>query len=82
MRLASGVVVAVALASNCSSGLTPDLATSICCRCGPKKKINKCISQREWLKFYSGQNWVSTDHTCNQRVVEGHFCLCDLMCIS
>ena len=36
MRLRSGVAVAVA--SSYSSYLTPGLRTSICCRCGPKKK--------------------------------------------
>ena len=35
-QLGSGVAVAVA--GNCSSYLTPSLGTSICHRCGPKKK--------------------------------------------
>ena len=41
MWLRSGVAVAVAVASSCSSNLTPNLGTSICCRCGPKKKKKK-----------------------------------------
>ena len=41
MRLISGVAVAVAQASSCTSNSTPSLGTSICCRCGPNKKISK-----------------------------------------
>ena len=36
-RLRSGVAVAVVQASSCSSDLTPNLGTSICCGCSPKK---------------------------------------------
>ena len=40
--LRSCVAVAVVLAGSYSSDLTPNLGTSICCRCGPKKtKDNK-----------------------------------------
>ena len=38
MQLGYWVAVAVAVASNYSSDLTPSLGTSICCRCGPKKQ--------------------------------------------
>ena len=38
MWLRSGVAVAVGYASSCSSGLNPSLGTSICRRCGLKKK--------------------------------------------
>ena len=38
MWLGSCVAMAMALAGSCSSKLTPSLGTSICCRCGPKKK--------------------------------------------
>ena len=38
MRLGSGVAVAVAQASSCSSSLTPSLGTSICCTCASKKQ--------------------------------------------
>ena len=41
MRLGSGFAVAVAQASSCSSNLTPSLGTSICHKCGPKKKGKK-----------------------------------------
>ena len=42
-RLGSGIAVAVAVASNCSSNWHPGLGTSICCGCSPKKqkKTNK-----------------------------------------
>ena len=40
-QLGSGVAVVVVQASSCSSGQTPSLGTSICCRCGPKKQKNK-----------------------------------------
>ena len=42
-RLRSGVAVAVVKAGRCSSDSTPSLGTSICRRCGPKKrpKLNK-----------------------------------------
>ena len=33
----SDVAVAVALTISCSSHSTPNLGTSICCRCSPKK---------------------------------------------
>ena len=48
-RLRSHVAVSVAQASNCSSDLTPSLATSICPGCSYKrKKIKKeSISVRE-----------------------------------
>ena len=39
-QLRSGVAVAMALACNCSSDLTPNLGNSICHRCSPKRKIN------------------------------------------
>ena len=37
MWLRSGVAVAVAEASSCSSDLTPGPGTSICCKCNHKK---------------------------------------------
>ena len=37
MQLRSGVAVTMAVASSCSSDLTPSLGTSICHRCSPKK---------------------------------------------
>ena len=43
MWLRSGVAVAVAEASGCSSDSTPGLGTSICHGCGPKKKIKTKI---------------------------------------
>ena len=45
MQLGSGVDVAVAQAGSCSSNLTPSLGTSICLRCGHKKK-KKILAQR------------------------------------
>ena len=41
MRLESSVAVAVAKASGYSSDSIPSLGTSICCKCGPKKKKEK-----------------------------------------
>ena len=41
MQLGSGMAVAVAVASGCSSNSTPSLQTSICCRYGPKKQKKK-----------------------------------------
>ena len=43
MQLGSGVAVAVAWGSSCSSDLTPSLGTSICHRYGPKKEKHKKI---------------------------------------
>ena len=36
-----GSYVAVAVAGSYSSDMTPSLGTSICCKCGPKKKKKK-----------------------------------------
>ena len=41
MQLGSGVAVAVAEASRCTSNLTPSLGTSICHGCSPKKQKKK-----------------------------------------
>ena len=41
MWLRSGVAVAVVQASGYSSNLTPNLETSMCCRCSPKRIKNK-----------------------------------------
>ena len=41
MRLRSGVAMAVAQASSCSSNQTPGLRTFICQGCGPQKKKRK-----------------------------------------
>ena len=38
-----------AQAGNCSSDLTPSLGTSICCRCSPKKKMEKKKKEKEIL---------------------------------
>ena len=43
MWLGYCVAVAVVRAGTCSSDLTPNLETSICCGCGPKKKGKKKI---------------------------------------
>ena len=37
MWLGHGIEVAVAVVGSCSSDSTPNLGTSICCGCGPKK---------------------------------------------
>ena len=52
-RLRSSTVVAVALAGSCSSSLTPSLGTSICHRCGPKKRGKK----RVWMKVVCRFPW-------------------------
>ena len=51
-RLGSSVAVAVAQADSCSSDLTPSLGTSICQRCGPKKKKEreKNLLEKVWRK--------------------------------
>ena len=41
MRHRSGIAVAVAYASSCSSNLTPSRGSSICCGYGLKKKGKK-----------------------------------------
>ena len=41
MWLGSGLVMAVAQAGSCSSDSTPNLGTSVCHRCSPKKKNKK-----------------------------------------
>ena len=48
MQLGSGVAVAVALASICSSDLTSRLGTSLCHGCGLKKQKKKknCCDQK------------------------------------
>ena len=43
MQLGSAVALAMALASSCSSDLTPSLGTSICLGCGPKKEKKKSM---------------------------------------
>ena len=45
MRLESGIAVAVAeaVASTCSSDLTPSLGIYLCCRFSPKKKKKKMV---------------------------------------
>ena len=44
MRLGSFIAVALVSASSCSSNSTPSLGTSICHRCGPKKKKIKRVN--------------------------------------
>ena len=41
MRLGTCMAMALAVASSCSSDLTPSLGTSLCRECGPKKQKNK-----------------------------------------
>ena len=47
-RLGSGVAVAEVWASGYSSDSTPRLGTSICHRCGPRKKEEKKEKQRKY----------------------------------
>ena len=47
MQLGSDIAVAVAVAGNYSSDLTPSLGTSICCWCGPKKEKKERERERE-----------------------------------
>ena len=49
MQLGPSVAVAVAQVSSCSSDSTPSLGTSICRRCGPKKKKKILIEHRELI---------------------------------
>ena len=50
----SCVVVAVLLASSWSSNLIPSLGTYMCCRCGPKKQIDKLENILKWMKRHNG----------------------------
>ena len=45
MRIRSGVAVAVVRAGSCSSDSTPSLGTSICLRCGSKRKEKKTFRE-------------------------------------
>ena len=57
LRSGVAVAVAVAAAASCSSDSTPSLGTSICCRCGPKRKKNFFGRlENTAFKFFSGQN--------------------------
>ena len=62
-RLRSGVAVAVVLAGNCSSNLTPSLGTSICLGCGPKKQKKKKSSEDKlsWFPFPTLAGYSQTD---------------------
>ena len=50
MQLGSGIAVAGARASSCSSDVTPGLGISICCGCGPKKTKKKKKKAKETNK--------------------------------
>ena len=63
MRLGSAIAVVVAYASSCSSDLTTRLGTSICRKCGTKKKKKKnqmgqwwCQEIRRYLKNNKNEN--------------------------
>ena len=47
-HLRSLMAVAVAWVSSCSSSSTPSLGTTMCCRCGPKKKEEKRSELPVW----------------------------------
>ena len=56
MQLQSGIAVAVAQAGSYSSNSTPNLETSICHRCGPKKtKKKKTLLALESTKSYENK---------------------------
>ena len=63
MWLGSGIAMAMAQASSYSSDLTPNLDTSICCGCGPrkdkktKKKILR-IKNTYRLKIKDGRRYT------------------------
>ena len=57
--LGSCISVAVVEDSSCSSDLTPSLGTSICCKCGPKKKINVVPIAVECVWIGAGKNMNS-----------------------
>ena len=50
MRLRSGIAVAVVEAGGCSSNSPPSLGTSMCHRCGLKKKRKKKKGRKERRK--------------------------------
>ena len=57
--LGSSVAVAMAVAGSFSSNLTPTLATSICCRWGPKKQKKKKKKETKKKKStHSGSSLV------------------------
>ena len=58
MQLASHVAVAVAVASSCSSDLTPSLRNFIYCRCSPKKQKKKGSNFNPLLPLLHGVGGV------------------------
>ena len=59
MRLRSDIAVAVVYAGRLSSDSTPSLGTSICHRCGPKKKKKKRKKKRtELVEELSFWEWI------------------------
>jgi len=77
MLLKSWDSVAVVQAGSCSSNSTPSLATSICPRCGPKKK--KSGQNRHFCKYSQMANRYLNRHVCKysqmaNRYLNRHFC--------
>ena len=56
--LGSRIAVTVVLGLQCSSDLTPNLGTSICCGCGSKKtRQKKKKKKRTWCEHWFSQNF-------------------------
>ena len=53
LKLGSCVTVSAAQAGSYSPDSTPSLGTSICCRCGPKKKKKRALVPFKRLTAYS-----------------------------
>ena len=68
LQLGSGIAVAVAYASSCSTYSAPSLGTSICCGCGPKKdKTNK---QTRWIVHFKWKNCVVYELSLSKAVIK------------
>jgi len=61
-RLGSGIAMAVEWAGSWSSNLTASLGTSMCCRCGPKKKKKKVLMHLTHTRLlcHEHNSWLSS----------------------
>ena len=66
MWLGSGIAMAVAVAGNCCSNLTPSLGTSTCHGCSPKKK-------RIWINKPTVQDKIFMTHISNKKLISSMY---------